>query len=536
MVCKIGGGAYGQVWMALSVTGAHRAIKIIAREDFRLEKTFEREFEGIKHFEPISRSHAGLVDILHVGRSFEEHCYYYVMELADDCAGSGSAIDPYHYEPRTLRTDIVAEKPIDVHHCIEVGITLAEALFHLHRRGLSHRDVKPSNVIFVDGEAKLADIGLVAETGQQAFVGTEGFVPPEGPGTPAADIYSLGMVLYELSTGKDRLDFPELPDELSLSSQDRQYWQALNQVICKCCAPEAGDRYTSARQLAHALREILAPTQKAWSHPGRWKAPWVVGGAMAAMGLLLLTRGPREDTGDNAAPMGLAQTSPADASPSDEAVAPVSSPVPVEEGPQLLIQSSPERAYVYGPDGREIGELPFSTTRLAHVPYQHVEIAAPGFQPKSVPVARMIDLNTPQRTHALTRSPQAKRGWTSPLGVVFRYDVSKSRHLSKWPVGEKLFTQFQAEGLLEPVAKEAVARVRADTVFPENDSPESHFILTTPEIAQAFCEWIMAEDHRKGPLREGQAYRPVLAPVFAGRSYQSTLQLLYCEIPLSVDA
>src|SRR5207245_5271345 len=66
------------------------------------------------------------------------------------------------------------------------------------------------NIIFTEGVPKLADIGLVAASGQQSFVGTEGYVPPEGPGTPQADIYSLGKLLYETCTGKDRLDFPEI--------------------------------------------------------------------------------------------------------------------------------------------------------------------------------------------------------------------------------------------------------------------------------------------------------------------------------------
>ena len=258
---KIGGGAYGQVWVALSVTGAHRAVKIVAREDFRFEKTFEREFEGIKHFEPISRAHSGLVDVLHVGRSFEENFYYYVMELADDRHAAPGVFAPYSYQPRTLRSDILAPRTFSVTESIHVGQALAESLHYLHARGLSHRDVKPSNVIFVDGEPKLADIGLVAATDQQTFVGTEGFVPPEGPGTTKADIYSLGMVLYELTTGKDRLDFPELPDDLELSSTDRQDWQALNGIICRCCAADKQQRYATASNLADHLAQVQTPTR-----------------------------------------------------------------------------------------------------------------------------------------------------------------------------------------------------------------------------------------------------------------------------------
>ena len=69
---KIGGGAYGEVWLARGVTGALRAVKVVWREDFEDERGFEREFEGILKFEPISRDHPGLVNILHVGRSLGE--------------------------------------------------------------------------------------------------------------------------------------------------------------------------------------------------------------------------------------------------------------------------------------------------------------------------------------------------------------------------------------------------------------------------------------------------------------------------------
>ena len=73
---KIGGGAYGEVWLARGVTGAMRAVKVVWREDFEDERTFEREFEGILRFEPISRDHPGLVNVLHVGRSPDRHSFY----------------------------------------------------------------------------------------------------------------------------------------------------------------------------------------------------------------------------------------------------------------------------------------------------------------------------------------------------------------------------------------------------------------------------------------------------------------------------
>ena len=66
VVRQIGSGAYGEVWLAKALTGAWRAVKIVWREDFEDERTFNREFEGILQYEPIARNHPGLVHILHV--------------------------------------------------------------------------------------------------------------------------------------------------------------------------------------------------------------------------------------------------------------------------------------------------------------------------------------------------------------------------------------------------------------------------------------------------------------------------------------
>ena len=79
---KIGGGSYGEVWLARNILGCWRAVKIVYRNSFDHDRPFEREFAGIQKFEPISRTHESQVDILHVGRG--EGYFYYVMELADD--------------------------------------------------------------------------------------------------------------------------------------------------------------------------------------------------------------------------------------------------------------------------------------------------------------------------------------------------------------------------------------------------------------------------------------------------------------------
>lgn len=232
--------------------GAFRAVKIVYRSTFESERAFQREFQGMSAFEPISRAHGGFIDILHVGRTNEY--LYYSMELADDHIAARN-INPIEYEPRTLKSDLARHKRLSAAESIRMGLSLTEALGALHGHDLTHRDIKPSNIIFIDGVPKLADIGLVAATGQQSFVGTEGYVPPEGPGTAQADLFSLGRLLYEISTGKDRFDFPEIDSGLS-KRPDREQLLQLNEVLVKACANDPRKRYTSAAEMNRDLAVI----------------------------------------------------------------------------------------------------------------------------------------------------------------------------------------------------------------------------------------------------------------------------------------
>jgi len=152
------------------------------------------------------------------------------------------------------------------------------ALEHLHAHGLVHRDIKPSNIIFVGGVPKLADIGLVASMdATMSFVGTSGFLPPEGPGTPQGDLYSLGKVLYEISMGRDRQEFPKLPADLLVAASRESTagpvlpeaqgglksaalardavtaMLELNAVILKACHSDPRQRYQSAQEMASDL-------------------------------------------------------------------------------------------------------------------------------------------------------------------------------------------------------------------------------------------------------------------------------------------
>src|SRR5262245_13430824 len=159
----IGRGSYGEVWLARNIVATFRAVKIVYRSSFDRDRPYEREFAGIQKFEPISRSHEGLVDILQVGRNEAESYFYYVMELADSVSPvpdsqrevSSSLIgddvqpetrDPKveTYVPRTLRHDLEQRSRLPLSKCIDLGLAMTSALAHLHKQGLVHRDVKPS--------------------------------------------------------------------------------------------------------------------------------------------------------------------------------------------------------------------------------------------------------------------------------------------------------------------------------------------------------------------------------------------------------
>ena len=252
LIRLIGGGASGEVWLARNVLGTYRAIKIVYEKASGNKHPFGGEFDGVMKFEPISRQHDGLVDILHVGGGEPAGYFYCVMELADDVA-TGQNINPERYQPRTLAHDLAGRRRLPIGECIRLGATIASALGFLHRHGLIHRDIKPGNIIFVNGFPKLADTGLVAELSvPSSYVGTEGFIAPEGPGTIQADIYSLGKVLYEISTGRDRNDYPELPANLENNQEGRDLIQ-FNKIVVKACRVDPWQRYKSADELMTTL-------------------------------------------------------------------------------------------------------------------------------------------------------------------------------------------------------------------------------------------------------------------------------------------
>ena len=468
---KIGGGSYGEVWLARGVTGALRAVKTVWHNDFEDERGFEREFEGILKYEPISRDHPGLVNILHVGRAEvkDEPFYYYVMELGDDIT-TGRNLNPVEYEPRTLRSDMKEAEgnAIGVEDCITCGRTLAEALEHLHEHGLAHRDVKPSNVIFVDGKAKLADIGLVALRGQQTFVGTEGFVPPEGPGSAQADIYSLGKVLYEMATGKDRLDFPELPDHLPEGSKLKR-WRALNLTICDVCEPKISRRkIRSAGELARELHRL----EQGRPRPIRVRAGLVGGVLAAVVGMATAAQ--------------LIALKPLEIPSSVESLEP-----PPLQMRGVTILSDPPGAMVYSEDGESLGLTPLDPIDFPEGTTVTFTLKLKGYRAQTVREKigekgavigpSLVEFNPPLELE--------------PWGDVFgtRYQPEEDYHISQYYVTAEAWDYYRQD------TNRKVGLVRTLT----ENGIENEVVLVNEKEARDYVKWL-EKQCRETHLEEDQ--------------------------------
>ena len=264
---RVGAGGYGEVWLAQTDAGEWRAVKVVRRQTFGSDKPFQREWRAVQTVAPATREVPELATVHAVGDCDEG--FFYTLDLADDVVG-GREFRAEEYAPHTLAQQVDLEGRLEFDDCLRIGQTLAAALHGLHTRGLVHCDVKPSNVIFIDGQPRLADVGLVrTQSSVATAVGTAGYVPPEGIGRPAGDLYALGVVLYEMATGCDRMDFPRFP---TLTGGERtESLLALNEVIVRACHPEPSRRYATAKAMATDLRRLaqgqsLVPQRQ----PARW--------------------------------------------------------------------------------------------------------------------------------------------------------------------------------------------------------------------------------------------------------------------------
>jgi len=483
---KIGGGSYGEVWLARGVTGAMRAVKVVRREDFEDERGFEREFEGILKYEPMSRDHVGLVNILHVGRSSQEgDFYYYVMELGDDIR-TGSEINPVEYSPRNLRTDMkkASGTPLDPDFVIEVGLSLADALAHLHDKGLAHRDIKPSNIIFVDGKAKLADIGLVAARGQRTFVGTEGFVPPEGPGSAQADVYGLGKVMYEMATGKDRLQFPELPDELP-ETANRKRWLNLNQIICDICEPRVSKRtIKTAAALALSLRRLQRGKRVKRRRSG-----------------MLFTLIPV------IACLGLVAWVFRDQIPWQLKASEVVVDDPVEKKIEygfVKVISDPEGAEVYDREGNFLDITPLKNIRMVAGQRYEFEFRLEGYRSeRKEGMVQAGETKIVEHVMSIYSPPVAGQEWVDNMGI--RYQPMDGYHISAGFVRAYQWKRFE---------EDTKKKYKSQIIDHSESGVKRRVVLVTPDVAEQYCRWQSDKASTEGYLNEVQYISPLMSTAF----------------------
>ncbi|HET9767941.1 MAG TPA: protein kinase, partial [Thermoanaerobaculia bacterium] len=263
----LGEGGMGQVWRARDVAlDREVAVKLLAAPDVaEARERFLREARAAA-----ALNHPNIVAIHDLGQ--ESGCLFLVMELV---AGGSLRECP----------------PQSIDEAVEVGRQLCAALAHAHAQGLVHRDVKPANVLLVAGASrltvKLADLGLAMTsaasrlTVEGGIVGTVAYLAPEQAigrvVDGRADLYSLGVLLYELVTGRlpfsgtpvalisQHLHAPVVPPRSHRPDLD----PAIEAVILRLLAKDPAQRFASADETAAALAgsfaarpsQVLAPPE-----------------------------------------------------------------------------------------------------------------------------------------------------------------------------------------------------------------------------------------------------------------------------------
>jgi len=172
----------------------------------------------------------------------------------------------YDY-PRAWRSGAVA---------LRIVREVAAGLAHAHRRRLMHRDVKPENVlVFADGHAALTDFGVSRfvrpESRSYTEAGTMGYMAPEqayGKPTLSSDVFSLGVIAYELLTGK-LLKWPFAWPPERYERFRAKVPEPLRPVLQKACAFDPADRYPSAVELSAALEAAFHRLDEGRAAPGR---------------------------------------------------------------------------------------------------------------------------------------------------------------------------------------------------------------------------------------------------------------------------
>jgi eukaryotic-like serine/threonine-protein kinase len=257
IIRKLGSGGMANVYLAEDQElGRRIAIKILndrhANDDQFVER-FRREAKNAAGL-----SHPNIVSIYDRGEA--EGTYYIAMEFLDG---------------RSLKELIIARGPAPVNVAVDYARQILDALRFAHRNGIVHRDIKPHNVIVdAEGRVKVTDFGIARAGASQmtevgSIIGTAQYLSPEqakgAPVDQTSDLYSVGIVLYELLTGK--VPFTgESPVEIAMkhisaiperpSTLRDDVPPDLDKVVLRALAKTPGDRYPSAEEMDADLARI----------------------------------------------------------------------------------------------------------------------------------------------------------------------------------------------------------------------------------------------------------------------------------------
>lgn len=244
LICRIGSGAFGHVYLARErLTGVLRAVKFLKSDS---GDRSVRDIDGVRRYQRIANQHPHLVQILTVGES--EGVLYYIME----CADAQNSSETSGYEPTTLRSLKRTSPLMDARQALVLVGKLASGAVRLSEQGLAHNDLKPENVLIIQGEPKIADVGLAAPTSTTQLVGTPAYMTPDGR---SDDCYALGRILYELVSGKPASDFPSLPKEL-LAADDPMSSPAVR-IANRACHTDLARRFHSPAVLHEEIQKVL---------------------------------------------------------------------------------------------------------------------------------------------------------------------------------------------------------------------------------------------------------------------------------------
>ncbi|MCJ7704361.1 MAG: protein kinase [Desulfobacterales bacterium] len=257
---ELGKGSMGVVYRAYDPQIDRPVALKVLREDRMTSEAFVQRF--LKEAKAIGRlSHPNIVTVYDAGE--DQGTIYIAMELLE-----GSSLNR------------VAEgNRLTLKEAVHLGIQIAETLDYAHRKGIVHRDVKPSNIIHQsNGQIKITDFGIAhiedpsasVQTQAGEILGTPAYMSPEQvlsrPVDGRSDLFSLGIILYELCTGRRPFGGENMAALFHAITQDNPpeptkinpaISQELSQIILKCLRKIPDDRFEAGHALARALSESL---------------------------------------------------------------------------------------------------------------------------------------------------------------------------------------------------------------------------------------------------------------------------------------